>query len=107
MLKKLRPGSIRLRNWNIVINHLTQTEHFIGFDIERQSGRHSTAILRFDLNTGLGITLSGSTYQVFDEPGMPHPRALFILNVIMSTKGLNLGEELEFKYPLDSLTQYH
>lgn len=63
---------IILARWRVVevYNKKSQVErHFIGYNVEDQEGRVSSAIQDFDPETALGITRSGRAYHLIGDPG--------------------------------------
>ena len=60
--------SIRLRDWQVA-ETTEGARHFIGYDIEACEGRASTAIVRFDARTRVGVTTSGRTYELVGPTG--------------------------------------
>lgn len=57
-----------LANWR-VMEVDAGTHHFVGRNVHEQSGRVSSAIVRFDYRTMIAETRSGRIYRLQGEPG--------------------------------------
>lgn len=89
----LGKADVIMIEWNILQILMPDGNYggvFLGYSINDGMGRLSTLILTFDENTRTGSTLSGSTYSLIEEPGMPHHEAIYALES-------KLGEELVAK----------
>lgn len=60
--------SVRLTRWSVKETQ-TGERHFVGYNIDDNEGRASTAIRSFDSCTARGITASGRIYQLVGPPG--------------------------------------
>lgn len=59
---------LTLIRWS-VLERETGERHFVGYCIENQEGRVSSAIRAFDADTFFGVTDSGRTYQLYGPAG--------------------------------------
>jgi hypothetical protein len=59
---------IRLRAW-CVTEVDDGTQHFIGYDVDCEEGRVSSAVQKFDRATRKGVTHSGRVYELLGRPG--------------------------------------
>lgn len=59
---------ITLQCWRVYETERGE-HHFVGYCIENESGRVSSAIVSFDAKSGAGITRSGRRYVLSGEPG--------------------------------------
>ena len=96
MIIKMAARGVHLSDWNIFLNTTTDTEHFVGYDNTARLGRVSTPIESYDLETGIGITESGSIYQTLGAASQPHDDAIYVLESIIR----NRLKDYKFKYPL-------
>lgn len=94
MMTIIPPSYAVLSDWNILINLIDETEHFVGYDEYLCLGRMSTVIVRFDEESGQGSTQSGSTYQTVGLPGQIHPDALYVLERVLVDRSNH-----QWKYP--------
>ncbi len=81
-LYSLRKSDVLLCDWNIIevtVSDNRYGELFIGYSINEMIGRLSTKIVHLDLELMTGKTISGSTYKLIGEPGLPHDDAIYIL----------------------------
>lgn len=78
------PGYIVMRNWNVVvIEHEGQIiEKFLGYWANKMTYRISSQIEIYDPATDSGRTLSGSRYKFLDKPGVLHPHAQEIYDML-------------------------
>jgi len=58
---------ITLQCWRVYETERGE-HHFVGYCIENESGRVSSAIVSFDAKSGAGITRSGRRYVLSGEP---------------------------------------
>ena len=79
MISSLPAGEVILTQWNIIEIIATAEQHFVGYSQLDQLGRVSTPILKFDDESGVGETESGSHYKVIGKPGRLHPDARYVL----------------------------
>lgn len=59
---------ITLRGWRVFETERGE-HHFVGYCVENESGRVSSAITSFDAKSRTGITRSGRRYILSGEPG--------------------------------------
>mgnify|MGYP000509342463 CR=1 FL=1 len=93
----LRPSKVILTEWNIFVDLIVGSEHFVGFDQYLERGRVSTAIQSYDKKTGIGVTQSGSQYQTVGDPGSVNLGALHVLKQVSFYNEVNHF----WKYPID------
>jgi len=67
---------ITLQYWRVYETERGE-HHFVGYCIENESGRVSSAIVSFDAESAAGITRSGRRYVLSGEPGF-HEDALHV-----------------------------
>jgi len=73
--------------------------HFIGYEVRSERARLSTPIRFFDEKKGVGITVSGSKYQVLGKASKPHESAMLLFKINLMSEGLLTGSNFEWKYP--------
>lgn len=110
MLVGLGKANVVLSDWNILCIQIPDGEYaefFIGYSINDRMGRMSTRIQDFDIDTGKGLTISGSTYHTNGKPSRPHDDALYVLerklgvDVVKSELLSGQGQGVfSFKYPI-------
>ncbi|WP_156924523.1 hypothetical protein [Derxia gummosa] len=59
---------LHVRSWRIAATK-HGTQHVVGYCVENLEGRVSSAIERFDADTGTAFTTSGRRYRLLDSPG--------------------------------------
>lgn len=63
---------VTLARWRVVEVYTKKAQverHFIGYNVEDQEGRVSSAIQNFDPKVAQGTTRSGRVYELIGEPG--------------------------------------
>lgn len=106
----LGKAEVLLSDWNIIevtVPGGERGELFIGFSVNEGIGRLSTRIEHFDPKTMTGRTISGSTYTLIGEPGMPHDDAIYVLETKLGAETVSkelfsdqASGDLKFKYPV-------
>ena len=93
MISYLPAGEVILTYWNIIEIIETGEQHFVGYS---QLGRVSTPILKFDDESDVGGTESGSHYKVIGKPGRLHPDARYVLERVCPIELI----AYRFRYPI-------
>jgi hypothetical protein len=98
MISYLPAGEVILTQWNIIEIIQTGEQHFVGYSQLDQLGRVSTPILKFDDESGVGETRSGSQYKVIGKPGRLHSDARYVLERVCPIELI----AYRFRYPIAS-----
>lgn len=96
-MEKLGPADVMMSDWNvIVITHQgVQIEKFLGYWHQKDTYRVSSQIESYDPETDTGRTLSGSRYKFLDKPGVLHPEAQAIFDMLEKADAVVVS----LKYP--------
>ena len=69
--------------------------HFVGYNITDYEGRVSSRIVRFDLDSMIGVTASGRVYRLYGPPGdPPSPDALYVFERWRAINGVERFEDI-------------
>lgn len=93
----LPPGHIIMTDWNIVIIEYEGRviEKFLGYSMQGDHFRFSSAILEYDPETNTGKTMSGSLYTFLTPPGKLHPLAQNAYNSFSQIAGVSVRLKYE------------
>lgn len=96
-MEKLGPADVMMSHWNvIVITHKGEhVEKFLGYWNQEDTYRVSSQIECYDSETDTGRTLSGSRYYFLDKPGVLHPYAQAIFDMLQKAEDVVVS----LKYP--------
>jgi len=91
---------ITLRSWRVYETERGE-HHFIGYCVENESGRVSSAIVSFDAKTRAGITRSGRRYVLSEEPGF-NPDAFHVWSIWAARYGVTETKDVSDEYAVDA-----
>jgi len=91
---------ITLRSWRVYETERGE-HHFVGYCVENESGRVSSAILSFDAKARAGITRSRRRYLLSGEPGFS-PDALHVWSVWAARYGVTETKDVSDEYAMDA-----
>lgn len=87
---------VTLRDW-MVYETQTGERHFVGLCLESGSGRVSSAIRTFDLETRAGKTRSGRQYVLWKRPGY-NKHAQYVWGAWMAINGVTESRDVSAEY---------
>jgi hypothetical protein len=91
---------ITLCSWRVYETERGE-HHFVGYCVENESGRVSSAIVTFDAKVRTGVTRSGRRYVLAGEPGFDQD-ALYVWSVWAARYGVAETTDVTSKYLEDS-----
>jgi len=91
---------ITLRGWRVYETERGE-HHFVGYCVENESGRVSSAIVSFDDKSRAGITRSGRRYVLSGEPGF-NQDALYVWGIWASRFGVTETKDVSDEYAMDA-----
>ncbi|NOV23397.1 hypothetical protein E5S69_07565 [Cupriavidus necator] len=87
---------ITLRRWRVYETELGE-HHFVGYCVENESGRVSSAIVSFDAKSRAGITRSGRRYVLYGEPSFDGD-ALHVWSFWAASNGVTETKDVSGEY---------
>lgn len=96
-METLKPTDVMMSDWNVIviIHQGAKIEKFLGYWHQKNTYRISSQIDSYDPKTNTGKTLSGSRYQFLDKPGILHPKAQGIFDMLEKSDDVAVS----LKYP--------
>jgi hypothetical protein len=83
---------LRLASWRIMRTERGEI-HFIGYAVDNNEGRVSTAIQSLDLAARTGVTSSGRLYELIGKPGYD-PDADYVWAMWARVNGVKRAEDV-------------
>lgn len=93
----LKPADVMMSDWNVIviIHQGAKIEKFLGYWHQKDTYRISSQIESYDSETGRGRTITGSRYKFLDKPGVLHPEAQSIFDMLDKSNNVIVS----LKYP--------